>query len=225
MGATTRFATALLWALACPPATLAGAQTVEGTVDDDEWSVPIETAGVVLLAAGDSVVGEYLTDERGRFVISIPDPGAYRLQASRLGYLPATSDTFALGRGQDALVQLRLQPSPIVLDPIAAIVEGQNLSLARVGFYRREAMGFGHTLTPEDLQTKPGLHQLDDLFSGMPGVNVVQNGLVDFDVFSSRGLPCRMSVAINGQVVQTAPNSIVSKPLEYKHVISTGVSS
>ena len=74
MGATTRFATALLWALACPPATLAGAQTVEGTVDDDEWSVPIETAGVVLLAAGDSVVGEYLTDERGRFVISIPDP-------------------------------------------------------------------------------------------------------------------------------------------------------
>jgi hypothetical protein len=192
-----------LLAFLCSPASPAWAQTIQGTVLDDEWSVPIETAGVALVAENDSVVAEYITDERGRFVAHLPDSGSYRLRATRIGYTPAMSNAFQLGPGQDALAQLRLQPSPILLDPLAAIVEGQNLSLARVGFYRREAMGFGHILTPEELARKPGLHQLDDLFNSMPGVGVVRSGLDDFDVFSTRGIPCRMSVAINGQVIQT----------------------
>ncbi len=96
----------------------------------------------------------------------------------------------------------RIQPSPVLLDPLAAIVEGQSLSLARVGFYRREAMGFGYILTPEDLASKPGLHQLDDLFRSIPGVGMMRDDMDSFNVFSIRGNPCRMSVAINGQLVQ-----------------------
>ncbi len=158
---------------------------------------------MALVAENDSVVSEYLTDLRGRFVIRLPDAGSYRLRATRIGYKPAMSDVFELGPGQDGLAELRLQPSPILLDPLTAIVEGQNLSLAQTGFYRREAMGFGHTLNPLDLVRKPGLHQLDDLFRGMPGVGVVRDDLDGFEVFSTRGVPCLMSVAINGQVVQT----------------------
>ena len=170
---------------------------------DDEWSVPIETAGVALVNSNDSIISEYITDDRGRFAIRLPDAGSYRLRATRIGYMPAMSGEFVLGPGQDALAELRLQPSPILLDPLSAIVEGQNLSLARVGFYRREAIGFGHLMSPEELARKPGLHTLDDIFRGIPGVGVVRGGLDDFDVFSTRGIPCRMSVAINGQVVQT----------------------
>ncbi len=156
MRGPTLLAAGLLLTLLFVPMT-AASQTIEGTVVDDEWSVPIETAGVALVAENDSVVSEYLTDLRGRFVIRLPDAGSYRLRATRIGYKPAMSDVFELGPGQDGLAELRLQPSPILLDPLTAIVEGQNLSLAQTGFYRREAMGFGHTLNPLDLVRKPGL--------------------------------------------------------------------
>jgi hypothetical protein len=63
-------------------------------------------------------------------------------------------------------------------------------------------MGFGYILTPEELARKPGLIQLEDLFRGIPGVGMRRDGMSSFDVFSMRGVPCRMSVAINGQIVQ-----------------------
>ena len=155
MRVTIGLADGLLLALLLALATPAWAQTVQGTVLDDEWSVPIETAGVSLLAADDSVVVQYVTDENGRFVIRLPDAGSYRLRTTRLGYEPSTSYAFTLGPGQDALRGTRLLPSPVLLDPLEVIVEGQSLDLARVGFCRREAIGFGHFLTSEDLVIFP----------------------------------------------------------------------
>ena len=103
MRATARLASGWLLALLVAPVAPAWAQTIEGTVLDDEWSVPIETAGVALVAANDSIVSEFITDERGRFAIRLPGAGSYRLRATRIGYKPAMSEVFELGPGQDAL--------------------------------------------------------------------------------------------------------------------------
>ena len=138
MRVTTSFTAGMLLALLLTPARPAWAQTVRGTVVDDESGVPMGTVEVALLGMDDSIVERYVTDENGRFVVRMPDVGSYRLRATRMGYEPSTSDAFALAPGQAALAELRLQLDPVRLDPLETVVEGQNLVLARVGFYRRQ---------------------------------------------------------------------------------------
>ncbi len=187
------------------PQEFASAQSVRGTVRDDESGVPLQRADVTLLARRDSVVGRTITDEDGRFVLRLPNPGAYRLRATRVGYAPATTDTFALAKGQDVMAGLRLQVSPALLATNESVGEEQARSLARVGFYRREAIGFGQVRTPEDLAATPA-RDIAELLRGMNGVQVTRvPEASSFDVFSTRGprlMTCRPSVSIDHAVVQ-----------------------
>ncbi len=187
--------------LALAPATPCWAQTVRGTVVDDETGASFGAVEVAVLATNDSIVARHETDERGRFRARMPDGGSYRLRAGRIGYESATSDNFVLDAGQTVLAELRLQLSPVMLDPLEAIVEGQSLALARVGFYQREQMGFGQVRTPEDLESRPPL-DVSDLLRGMSGVRVVRRSSGSYDVFSNRAVQCRPSISIDGQVVQ-----------------------
>lgn len=183
----------------------ASSQVVHGTVLDDASGLPIHTAEVELLAADDSVVGRYVTNESGRFVAPVPDAGLHRLRARRIGYLIAVTDEFGLPPGQDGLAELRLEPSPVMLDPLEPIVEGQSLALAGVGFYRRETMGFSQVRTPDYIEAKPPL-DLPALLVGLPGIVVSRpGGSTLFDVFSTRRpmvMQCRPSVSIDGLVMQ-----------------------
>ena len=90
----------------------ASAQSVRGTVRDHESGVTLQRADGTLLARGDSVVGRHITEEDGRFVLPLPNPGAYRLRATRVGYAPATTDTFVLAPGQDVMAGLRPTSQP-----------------------------------------------------------------------------------------------------------------
>ncbi len=69
--------------------------------------------------------------------------------------------------------------------------------LARVGFYRRQAGGFGYFLTPEDLEA---LHPvfLEDLFWNMAGVRMRRDGRVESQRFYR---PCSLGVAVDALVV------------------------
>jgi hypothetical protein len=187
------------------PQTSASAQTVRGTVRDHGSGVTLQRAAVALLAPDDSVVGQHITEEDGRFVIRLPDAGSYRLRALRVGYAPATTETFSLARGQDVLAELRLQVSPALLDTNGTGMEGQNLALGRAGFYRREAIGLGQVRTPENLAARPPL-DLADLLLEMDGVQVGRpSATSSSEVFSTRGpqlLACRPSVSIDKEVVQ-----------------------
>ena len=203
MRVTTSFAAGILLALLLTPATPAWAQSVRGRVVDDESGVPMGTVEVALLATDDSIVGRYVTDENGRFVARMPDVGSYRLRATRIGYEPSTSDAFALAPGQAALAELRLQLDPVRLDPLETVVEGQNLVLASVGFYRRQEIGSGQVRTPEDLEAKPP-QDVTDLLRGMSGLRVVRpRGTFAIDVFSNRRAQgCRPSVSIDNRILQ-----------------------
>ncbi|MCH7565622.1 MAG: carboxypeptidase regulatory-like domain-containing protein [Gemmatimonadetes bacterium] len=185
--------------MAVPPV---WAQTVQGTVLDAESGAPIHTADVVLLAMDDSVVGGDITDEEGRFVLRGPGAGSYRLRATRLGFASFTTEAFALEPGQNVLAELRLELNPIPLDSLAAIVEGQKpRRLVRVGFYKRQARGFGSFLSPDDIEDRHPVYTTD-LFWGMSGVRVRRGRLDSWDVVQFRRPGCRLSVSIDGMVVQ-----------------------
>ena len=180
------------------------AQTVQGTVVDDITGDPIATAEVAVLDADEAVVARSVSDVDGQFEVRLPDEAPYHLRVARIGYATSTSTVFSVAPGQTAFTDLRLGIDPVVLDPIEAVVDGQFAVLARGGFYTREQVGLGYFLTPEEMDTKPGLITLDDLFNRAPGVVVrFEDFGTSFDVFSTRGLGgCRMSVAIDRIVVQ-----------------------
>ena len=199
---------ALILLLTLMPAGPAWAQTVQGTVLDIQSGLPIYTAEVALLAADDRVVVWVVTDEAGRFDIQAPDVGSYQLRASRIGYAALSTDTFTIEPGQDALLELRLQPSPIPMDSLEAVVEGQKpRRLVRVGFYERQRKGFGHFLAPEDIEARRPTFPTD-LFWGMSGVRVIRRNSYDWDLImpsaqgSLGGSRCHPSVSIDGMVVQ-----------------------
>ena len=191
-------------ALLLVSATPGWAQTVQGTVTDEITDDPIASAEVAVLDADETVVAQSVSDEDGQFEVRLPDEAPYHLRVARIGYATSTSTVFSVAPGQTAFTDLRLGIDPVVLDPIEAVVDGQFAVLARGGFYTREQVGLGYFLTPEDMDTKPGLITLDDLFNRAPGVAVrFEDFGTSFDVFSTRGPGgCRMSVAIDRIIVQ-----------------------
>jgi len=200
--------------LALTPARPGGAQTVQGAVLDAASGVPINLTHVALVATDDSIVGRYVSDRSGRFLIGVPEAGRYRLRATRMGYSSFTTD-FVLVPGQDAIVEIRLQPTSIPLDPIEAVAERPVRRLARVGFYDRQAKGFGHFRTAEELDA---LHPIfpEDLFWGVGGVRMLHDGTVVSSTFHGR---CALSVAVDGLVVQQGGRGGSSAPwTEFVHV-------
>lgn len=196
------FATLCLMAMAVPPAW--AQTTVQGTVLDAESGIPIYTADVAVLATDDSVVGRSITDEDGRFVVLVAHAGSYRLRATRIGYVPFTTDSFVLGPGQDAVAELSLQLSPIPLDPLEPVVERpQPRRLVQVGFYKRQASAWGFFQTPEDLEARH-LILHEDLFSGMGGIRVRSRGRV---ITPSE---CELTIFLDGVVLtETAWTDLV----------------
>ncbi len=184
------------------PAGAAWAQVVHGTVLDAASGAPIPMADVALLATDGSIVGRQVTDEDGRFFIRAPAAGSYWLRARRIGYASSMTDSFALETGQDTVTELRLLPSPILLDPLEAVGERSRVPrLVREGFYKRQAKGFGYFRTPEDLEALRPVF-LEDLFWGMGSVQMRGGTVVTLRFFR----PCPLSVAIDGiLVLSSAP--------------------
>ena len=197
------FAVTLLVALT--PARPACAQTVRGTVLDAETGAPIHMVDLTLLATDDSVAGVHVSDRDGRFVIRAPRAGSYRLRAARIGYGSFTTDVLVVETGHDAVVEVRLRSTAVPLDPVEAVVAGRTRRLSRVGFYNRQAMGFGYFRTPEDLEAShPAVPR--DLFRGMAGVRILRGGAVQALSFSQ---PCTLTVAIDGFVVDSGWTDVV----------------
>jgi hypothetical protein len=189
-------------ASACPLA----AQTVQGRVLESESRVPVYTADVNLLGLGDTVVVRSITDSEGGFVLRAPGPGWYRLRAARIGYVPFESDSFRLDTEQEAVAEVSLEVNPVALEPLEATVERPRpQKLVLEGFYRRQERGFGQFMTPEQLHEMK-LHFPRDLFWGMSGIRLRDNRYGGLTIHKSLGSGCRLSVTVDGQVVQGGGN-------------------
>src|SRR5215218_8108718 len=93
------------------------AQTIEGTLLDDQTGDRISAGTVTLLAEDDVQVSETQTN-RGVFVLQATRSGAYRLRAERVGYATVISSPMELKAGDTIQVQFRLSKRAVLLDPV-----------------------------------------------------------------------------------------------------------
>lgn len=103
----------------------ARAQTVEGRAVDRETLQPIPNAAVVLVDSAGDAVATGRTAADGRFRLTAPRPGDYRLTASRIGYRTMLSAAVSLAARQVVEVEARIAPQPIALDTTSVRVAGR----------------------------------------------------------------------------------------------------
>lgn len=150
------------------------AQTVSGRVLDVETGQPINLGILTLLDADGDTVRMTATTSDGRFSLTPAEPGNFLLQVSAFGYAARQEGEFELGEGGRLDVELRLTPLALTLDDIIVSVERPrpNHPLIQNGFVRRYQRGFGHFITPRDLE-RTAYFNTAALFTFVPGMRVV----------------------------------------------------
>lgn len=136
----------------------ARAQAVQGVVVDDQSLTPV--AGVIVhLVIGDSPGASQVTDDNGRFFMTVPRRGEYRLEVAGFGYRTARSQSFRVERGDTVTVEFRVLPDAILLEPLT--VTGRS-NLGRHAFERRRTeWGQGVFLTPAQIDSIDPRHPAD----------------------------------------------------------------
>lgn len=135
------------------------AQAIRGRVIDDQ-SLEVVQGVTVALFYEDEQVTRTITDDDGQFFMALPIPGAYHLEAERLGYSTSVSQSFPVGRGDTVTVEFRIDPEAILLDPLLVVAH----SGARGLFYgRKEEWGRGIFIEPEALDSIQPQHPADVL--------------------------------------------------------------
>ena len=158
------------------PAAL-GAQTIRGTLLEQGTDAPIPFGRVMMFTeAGDSVAVT-LSDADGAFALSSEEPGSFLLAAAALGHRESWAGVFELGTDSEMTVEFRIAPEAIALEGL--VIEGQRVeqpTLMRNGFYDRLQQGFGHFITPADLEKSVAV-RTQDLFARMLNVRVSYGGV------------------------------------------------
>lgn len=116
---------------------------------DQATSTPVAGTAVTLLDSAGSALGAQTTESDGRFTLSAPGPGRYRLRFQVPGYQMLVTSLFNLAAGQQLDYSLTLDPiPPTVLDTL--LVEGHPIPWNLEGFYQRKRRGFGNFATRAD---------------------------------------------------------------------------
>jgi hypothetical protein len=102
--------------------TPAAAQTVRGTMVEEETGRPIAGAFVILEDSTGQALSSTLTGTAGSWLLRAPTAGTYRLRADRIGYASFLSDNLVLAEGESATYRLAVAVAPIGLAELA--VEG-----------------------------------------------------------------------------------------------------
>jgi hypothetical protein len=113
-----------------------------------------------------------LADPDGRWLIEVPGPGVYYVEAKRMGYQPWVDGPVEVNQGDDLVFEFHLQRLAVTLDPIDVTAEALQRYLELSGFYARQKSDFGHFMTPDDIERRQAA-RVTDLLTGLPGVNVV----------------------------------------------------
>jgi hypothetical protein len=150
------------------------AQTVRGRVLESQSARPVVSAGVVLLDTAFVSVAGTATNDSGTFTLEAPGPGAYYVLTEALGYSPSIDGILELAEGGSITVEIYLKPQPIVLDSIKVAVERAQIfqHLERAGYNERQAAGFGHFITPDDIRQR-NPRTVEDFFRNAPGIRIV----------------------------------------------------
>ncbi len=137
-----------------------------GVVSDNRGDNPIDRASVYI-ATGRRGAS---TDTRGRFVLDDLTPGLKTVRVSALGYVTRT-ELIEVEPDRVTNVRLSLSADPVELDPITVTVERREIVLQDVGFYTREAEGFGEFIDREEIENRVP-SEMSDLFTRIPGADL-----------------------------------------------------
>lgn len=130
------------------PCTL-GAQSIGGQVSDEGTNATVGGVTVTLLDSAGVVHAQQTTGDDGRFNLSAPGPGKYRLRFQVPGYRLLVTPLLSLVAGQELSYPLTLRPlAPAVLDTL--LVEGRPVPWNLVAFYQRKQRGLGNFITRDE---------------------------------------------------------------------------
>ncbi len=180
----------------------ASAQVIRGRVIDHTTFLGVAAAGITAVDSAGKAAATTLTDSTGTFLLRLPAPGQFRLRTNALGYRP--DDTrIALLAGAETTLELRLLPDALAIDSLTVMAQRRVPRLAREGFYRRKAEGFGHFLEEKEIEAKVPI-RFSDLLRGMSGVGVVCGGFPPLCDARMRGAarPCPPTVVLDGRVLR-----------------------
>ena len=191
------------------PAAEVPAQVIAGLVLDATTGEAIPAMDVVVRNVRQEILGRTISGDDGRFWVSVPDPGLYRLAVSGLGYDSTGVAEVAVTRGQNLYVELRVEPRAIGLGGITVTAPRTVPWLLASGFYDRQRRGFGHFIEPEDLDRAPGSIPTQ-MLRRVPGVTVDQAGQVLVRGGpGSFNLMCAPEIVVDGMPLRLGPDETI----------------
>lgn len=195
------------------------AQTILGTLLDQQSGKPVSAGTMSLLAESDASVDRAVTDSAGAFVLSAGSAGSYRLRAERDGYSTAVSPAIELQAGDTVRAEFQLSTRQVVLSPLVVKGEPSRLDGALAGFRERARQdAFGTFLTRDEIEKRHPL-RTTDLLRTIPGVQLLPAGLGGRFAVRMRG-GCAPAVYLDGMRVRLAGMTIddLVQPLDLEGI-------
>ena len=172
---------------------------IVGVVSDIRGGSPIDRVSVYVEQGRQGA----LTDTRGRFLLDDLLPGLKSVRFSALGYVTRT-EMIDVEVDRVTNLHVSLSPDPVELDPIEVTVERREIVLQDVGFYTREADGFGAFIDREEIEMRAPA-EMTDLFTRIPGADLrgdAWNPLEKYVILrGGRAEGCFPRVVLDGVVV------------------------
>jgi hypothetical protein len=137
------------------------------------------------------------TDHDGRFELANVPSGTIRIVARRIGFAPSEF-TLALDEGEQREVAIALTPVSVRLDEVTVLSPRARQLYA--DFEKRRAREMGRFLTQTEIEERD-VRLPTDLFRGIPGLRVVNDGDNNVVVESARESSqksCPMRYFVNG---------------------------
>lgn len=177
------------------------AQTILGTLVDQQTGRPVSAGSMSLLTESDARVDQAVTDSAGAFVLRAAQAGAYRLRAEHAGYSAAVSPSLDLQAGDTVRVEFQLSTRQVVLSPLVVKGEPRRLDSALAGFDQRaRERAFGTFVTRDEIDRQHPV-RTTDLLQTIPGVQLVPVSFGGRFAVRMRG-GCAPSVYLDGMRIR-----------------------
>ncbi len=188
-----------------------GAQSIRGTVVDEESKLPIASVLVTMIDdAGRETLPGARSDSLGNFVVHAARAGTWRVKGMRIGYSPVTSEPVSLIVGGLAVVRLRMTTVAQRLVPVQVLERRQlsaNELMSTSGFDLRERRGLGRFLSGERLAAMGSDGVREILGNQFQPALYVDNDPVVGEVLRMRqgSAACSPEIYLDGRLLATAP--------------------
>lgn len=203
-----------------------GEVRIGGTVIDDESAAPIPGVRLELLNRRGSVLARSITGDDGSFRFVVPQHGAYRFRADRIGYQVTTTPALWTEDHDTVRVEIRLDPDAVLLAPLEVTAWSRRVRPSPVteGFRDRLGSGIGHFFTREDIERRrPAL--VTDLLASVPGVHLQSSGrgMQRQVLMTRRGEHCPAQIFVDGFLLNGSSRATADADFTLDDAVSPAV--